>query len=59
MLSPDSSAFGQIAGRDDVRHYSVAQFDKGARAFAFGCAAMYAVLSGGFIFALVKATLGL
>ena len=59
MLSPDSAT----APRDfehqgeNVRHYTSTQFDKGARTFAFCCAAIYAVLSAGLIVALVRATL--
>jgi hypothetical protein len=57
MLSPDSTAFSRQHDDERVRHYSAARFDRGARLLAFCCAALYAVLSGGFIFAIVKATL--
>jgi hypothetical protein len=42
-----------------VRNYPAARFDKGARAFAFCCAVLYAVLTGGLILSIVKATLQL
>ena len=65
MSSPDFAGihddFGDDFGRDekDVHLNGTAQFDRGARAFAFGCAILYAVLSGGLIVAIVKATLQL
>ena len=57
MLSSDSAALAGEHG-ERVPHYEVARFDKGARAFALGCAVLYAVLSGGLVIAIVKATLG-
>jgi hypothetical protein len=61
MLSPDTAAFGSGRERDrkQVRSFEATQFDRGARAFAFACAVLYAVLSGGLIVAIVKATLAL
>ena len=61
MLSPDSATSPRDFDRcgEDVRHYSATKFDKGARAFAFCCAVLYAVLTGGLILAVVKATLHL
>jgi hypothetical protein len=59
MSSPDFATVrdGFERGDDDVRYYARTRFDKGARAFAFCCAVIYAVLSGGLIIAIVKATL--
>jgi hypothetical protein len=61
MSSPDFATVddGFERHHDDVRFYPTSRFDKGARAFAFCCAVIYAVLSGGLIFAIVKATLRL
>ena len=61
MLSPDSATSPRDFDRpgEDVRHYAATQFDKGARTFAFCCAVLYAVLTGGLIVAIVKATLHL
>ena len=59
MSSPDFARVRDgFERRDDaVRYYRKTRFDKGARAFAFCCTAIYAVLSVGLIVALVKATL--
>jgi hypothetical protein len=61
MWSPDSATSPRDfdRGGEDVRHYTATQFDKGARAFAFCCAVLYAVLTGGLIVSIVKATLHL
>lgn len=56
MWSPDAHA---LTGEEQrVRHYDASRFDKGARAFAFACAALYAALSAGLVVAIVRATLG-
>jgi hypothetical protein len=61
MSSPDFATVRDGFERrdDDVRYYTTTRFDKGARVFAFCCAVIYAVLSGGLIVAIVKATLHL
>jgi hypothetical protein len=61
MWLSDSTAGGADYDRsaEDVRYYPAARFDKGARAFAFCCAVLYAVLTGGLILSIVKATLQL
>ena len=61
MWSSDSTAghADYERGAVDVRYYPATRFDKGARVFAFCCAVLYAVLTGGLIITLVKATLQL
>jgi hypothetical protein len=57
MSSPDFAGAREEFRRDEeyVRFNEAAQFDRGARAFAFCCGVLYAVLSGALIVTLVKA----
>ena len=61
MSSPDFAGVRADFDRGEkpVRLNGTAQFDRGARAFAFCCAVIYAVLGGELIVAIVKATLHL
>ena len=59
MLSPDSATGGYARTRKGAQHYAAAHFDRGARALAFCCAVLYAVLTAGLVLAIVKATLRL
>jgi hypothetical protein len=59
MLSSDSATgrAGYAGRARNVGYYPATRFDRGARLFAFCCAVLYAVLTGGLIVAIVKATL--
>ncbi|MDB5812346.1 MAG: hypothetical protein JWN94_4468 [Betaproteobacteria bacterium] len=60
MWSSNPAGFARAdCDRRPVRSLETSEFDRGARAFAFACAVLYAVLSGGLIVAIVKATLAL
>jgi len=61
MSSPDFAGVRAdfARGHKHVQFNDAARFDRGARAFAFCSAVLYAVLSGGLVVAIIKAALQL